>query len=479
MTSTPAADPYRSILILKSNPMALQSSEQFLRSRGWNIHSVTGLVEAVQILFGKKVGYFLICANHPQKKVKAFPRLLSQFQGLRVIAYTDIANVLNMTILQEMEVPHQILPPVSGPAIERMIYRIEKEVAQQKNAEDKAAQQKGFMDDLANISVWKQAAEKMTYYFNNDSDEAPPYMDLNPNEANNSFNGFGTETFSEYEERMRRQQAGMFIDKGEKKESGPSFIHFRKDEIPAKKNAKPPLQKSPPAFQEGVEHALKAAISPLADNNAIPAKKIEIIRDCICLNVESSYFRGYLVAAMGQNRRFDDEFIATVQNRLQEFLKGKNLETGDNNPLEITIRPVDFEGWAIEKAEFLRKTIHNGNEVAVAFFPVEKTIPNFGQSQALDMVSFDIEDLATDVPVTFDVYIYLPANNKYILYTPKGGTFLAHQKDRLKSKGVHKMHTKKSSTSDVTKYHIENNLNNSIQEFEEDEQNKRKKASSE
>jgi hypothetical protein len=54
--------------------------------------------------------------------------------------------------------------------------------------------------------------------------------------------------------------------------------------------------------------------------------------------------------------------------------------------------------------------------------------------------------------------------------------FLSSQKDRLKAKGIDKMHAKKDSADDIKKYHAENSLNNSIIDFENKNSSKKKKA---
>lgn len=132
MNDTIGTEPPKTILILKSNALTLQSAEQFLKSRGWAVMSTVSLTESVQFLFENKIDYFIICGNHPQKKVKQFPKLFKQFTELQFITYTDMANTPNIAILQEMGVPYQVLPPVSGPAIERVIFRIEKDSKQNK-----------------------------------------------------------------------------------------------------------------------------------------------------------------------------------------------------------------------------------------------------------------------------------------------------------------------------------------------------------
>jgi hypothetical protein len=546
MADTEEKEQPKNILILKSNPMALQSSEQFLRSRGWNVIPAIKLAEAIQALFQRPVDYFLICANHPQKKVRALPKILAQIGSVRVITYTDIANTLNMTILQEMGVPYQIIPPVSGPAIERTIIRMEKDLLNPKDPLKKVGTKESFSfaDSSATGSSMR---DQFRAFFANDNEDGSGNFDFAfMPQQEGQLEG---ESFAQYEERMKQQRGAAFVNNSplppkpgdpgfangihsngnqggpafanngstnenaggpafasnstnndpqrgpafasnhttNENQGGPAFAgndstntkatggfqFFNKEEKatgPAFTNRKQAVQ----AIRKGVEDALENSLRASDPNT--PVQKLDASENCICLSVDAGRFRGYLVAAMGKNRRFDDELLMTIQSRLLQFLQKEGVNMDGNETMEITIKPVDFESWAVDKADFLKKSIHDGNEVAMAFFPTEKTAPTLGESRAEDMMSLDIDELANDVVVPFDVYIHLPANDKYILYTPKGGTFMKTQKDRLKSKGIEKMHAKKEAASDIKKYHAENTLNNSIQDFESKVEESKKKA---
>jgi hypothetical protein len=539
MTDSVKTEEPKTILILKSNPISLQSSEQFLRSRGWNIISTVNLAETVKVLFQTKVDYLLICANHSQKKVRSLPNLILQFKQIRIITYTDIANTVNMSILKDMGINYQVLPPVSGPAIERMIFRIEKDLAQPKDSSRNLIP-KGFLDQPNSSITIKSVQERLSVYLSNDSDDAIPNLDSiiqgipessstgefafqtqgststgpyalteaspvaqdlasvtpgsqtpknvetptqpqqNPTSTNESDaeSSSRTESFADYEERMRKQSAGGFVDKDAQASTKSGKFAFR---APRGNSSGPnsiiPSSAALP-LKNGIEKAMDSSVSNTKLDSVL--NKIEKAQNCICLNVEADRFRGFLVAAMGKNRRFDDELLFNIQTKLYEFLRSQNVAISEDKPIEIKVKPVDFEGWALDQAEFLKKSIHNGNEVAMAFFPSDRTTPNFGESASTDMLTVDIDDLDTDAPVTFDVYIHLPANNRYILYTPKGGIFMGEQKERLKLKGVGKLHMKKESTPEIKKYHVENTLNKTIQKFEdkpeEKSEEKRKKA---
>jgi hypothetical protein len=203
------------------------------------------------------------------------------------------------------------------------------------------------------------------------------------------------------------------------------------------------------------------------DQPVFPEARLGQIDNCLCLSVEAGVLRGFLVAAMAPNRRFDIPLITRIQKKLLEYLRKEGLAVNSSDEhMEITIRPVYFEAWAVEKAEFLKKSVHQGSEIALAFFPVDRVKPNIGPSKSEDMISVDIDDLVDDTPVSFDVFIHFPVNNKYILYVPKGRTFNTAQKQRLKAKGVTQMHTNKDATSEVNRYHVQNTLNESIERLD-------------
>jgi hypothetical protein len=130
--------------------------------------------------------------------------------------------------------------------------------------------------------------------------------------------------------------------------------------------------------------------------------------------------------------------------------------------MNLKIKKVEFEDWAVEYADFLKKSVHNGEEIAMAFFPVTNVRAEVGESAAATMASVKLTELEGDKTVEFNMYVYLPSNKKYILYTPKGGKFYGNQKDRLVEKGVQEVHMLKSEVNDLSKYKAQNYLNNLI-----------------
>lgn len=487
----------KTILILKSNPLSLQSAEQFLRARDWTIVSTTNLTEAIHSLFTSKIDYFLVCANHPHKKVRVLPKVLAQLSTIRLITYTDIASTFNISLLNEMGVPYQIVPPVSGPSIERTIFRIEKEIQQSES--NKTGNKKDSAQ--SNTTIDEKLRDKFNFFLGpdaeefaqNDENKGPAFIrnDGSQNAGNAKTTGqspFGSPSNGEAEDPnsgtvfntssgspsggpsgtllpLAAKGRSAFTDGGGFPE-GPS--NSSGGEKAAFTHKKAFINRSPQEkrIEEGIETVLESTVDK--GEKLTPIKRIGSTQNCVCLSIASEALRGFLVAAMGHNRRFDDELLLHIQTRLVELFKQEGIPINEDEPLEVKVKQVDFEQWAIEKADFLKKSIHHGNEVALAFFKTEKLTPRFGKAESADMVTIEIEDLVTEAPVRFDVYVYLPTNDKYILYTPKGGIFLASQKERLKSKGIEKMHIKKEATTEAKRYHMENTLNSSISQFKKE-----------
>jgi hypothetical protein len=483
MSNEPAKEIKNSILILKSNPMALLNAEAFLISRGWEVFTTTDLHETIKIVLTKEPEYILLCANHPQKKIKNLPRILAQAVPIKVILYVDMASTINISLMNEMGFPNHILPPVSGPAIERAVFKFEKD--ENSKQIDKRRHAKSAMN---NFSFDKGGGKtdfelKLDQFLNSESDDTEINLTSMPSEAptdgyplENPEPEKKPETFAEYEERKRKervarmqQESTYAIDLKEK----PTQIVEPLNYTPEKNSD---LKNPNNAVIKGAQHALGSSVKHNSSKKEI--EKLEQSQNCVCIVIDSTRFGGYLIAALGKNRRFDDEFVKNIQTKLYDFLKAQGEKLDEESPLEITIKTVEFEDWALEQAEFLKKSVHNGDEVAMAFFPTEKTTPDVEQSAREDMLQININDLEGDIQLLFDLYIFLPANNRYVLYTPKGGTFLANQKDRLKGKGITHMHLKKDAINSAKTYAAQNYLNNKVEAFNENKEEKDKKKSS-
>lgn len=635
MSETPAVEIPKTMLILKSNATALAVVETFLRNRGWRIYSTANLKEALVQIVSNKPSYVLISVDHPNKKVRALPKLLAQAFPVACIAFAENQNSNSFKMLNESPTEYRVYPPVTGPAIERCVNKYLKD--QQTRATVASANDtfKGEKDANGNdmISVkgggngnieikgggdlsgdagklfaqllgeeggvtttatsnkvdnnqvfatpideddYKPTESNFVPSGNsgnkNQDNSLPSYLQAkgdNSGNAQGGANGFGqtyvqkgsagpggtvvpptgdnsgwgnaqgsnangnpfagqqggSQAGSNYSGQQggenganpqARQDnlggagngpqypgqpgaqgengwsggdatgAGGSASDGNKLGKGADGIpaeglgsrEYRRrqaasnwapmpedrDQVERIKEKRARSDANQTLIARGAQKSLEESV---VVRDGVVKEKAQDSTSAACIVVESEKFSGYLVAVMGKNRKIDQVFIDSVKSKLFKFLKENGEEVKEADGMDIKIKQVDFEPWALDYAEFLRKSVHEGNEVAMAFFPRRPIKAILEDSHHKDMAKIELGELAGDRQVEFDLYVYLPTNNKYVLYTPKGGVFYNKQMDRLKKQGVTHMHVQKDAVAAISKYKAQNYLNDMIEDHDQ------------
>ncbi len=307
----------RVILIVKSSPESLSAAESFLRNRNWVVFSVTEITAALRLVVEFKKMYVFVSVDHTDKKVRHLPRLLSDTYPITPVAFSESQTATSFAAIQEMGLKYNLSHPVSGPAIERMIFRIDKEV------------------------------------------------------------------------------------------------------VP-----KVPLQVVPTVTPAAVQ-----------ETNATAKMTFGFL--------ESPHFKGYVVGALPASASSGEDMLrARVRTKLQQFLTQNGVENASEASRLLRYTTMPPEDWAYEYGDFLAKSVQSADDVAMAFFQNPPRRLVFSESKSDTMTSFDLEHIKDDSVLPFDVYIYLPHNDKYILYTPQGRTFFGSQRKRLLDSGISEVHVK-------------------------------------
>ena len=192
--------------------------------------------------------------------------------------------------------------------------------------------------------------------------------------------------------------------------------------------------------------------------------KVEAVTRVTCLRVEALNLNGYFILVHGQNRSLDSSWTTRLKEHLNNYLISFDERASIDAANELTIEEVKFDEWTKAQADFIRQATHQDDELVLAFFkdPIQlKAIP----SSRKDHIELDLETLQGDSHVNFDIYIYLPQNTRFILYTPRGGTFYESQKENLNSKGIRSFHIHKQSLDEVRRYRAQKFIENSTAAF--------------
>ncbi len=585
----------KSLLIIKVSKTSLITAEQFLKNRDWSVISTISLKDALTYVVQHKPKFVMVCVDHPNKKIRTLPKLLSQAFPVCVITYAEQSTSQSYRLLMDSHSDYKVNPPVTGPAIERAVNKYirdqekaalaPKDVKPQQGAGNQSASpnsdgriqvkgaqgsdvitfkgEQGQTDGAFNLENMNKILGSMEEEEEGGDSSGPAYMPSSSGQSGSGIMGSGgvgsgpaysgnqgqspnTAQGAGYmpESSTENPKEGQLIDLTKQPQKDPSgrtaqATVYKEDEdlrtpmdpskapgmmggsagkknnngmsgglpeedsngnssfgqapgaIRAREIDESPLPvKNPEAFTQPIRGPrasidtesiiVKGSNQALEESVEIHDGKVkENLNDntnVACILIESTRFSGYLVTAMGKNRKIDNHFIKTIQERLFNFLKANGEDLSDKENMQMKIKKVDFEDWALEYAEFLRKSVHKGDEVAMAFFPRQDAAVQVKESASEEMGAVSINEIAPDKPVECNLYVYLPANNKYVLYTPKGGTFYGAQKDRLEKQGVKELHILKAEAQDMTKYKAQNYLNNLIDDFQNNQKNKNQKS---
>lgn len=583
-----ASEPQK-VVILKRTEKSLSGAEAYLRKRGWDVTSTTDVKKLLLLAVQTKPSFVLLAMDHQNTKVIGLPKVLAQVIQAYVIPFLETQSTASLNTVRNINPKYNIIPPISGPKIERLVNRIildvQREQSNSQNRGERAAENRdrahkeddlisirgqGSKSDFAYLDKGKRSSSSVVYNeedyekYNNFLPESgrpsieygglaahgdtEPTLDAIRDALKNyqgkdlppEYQRLDKETDAEYDKRLlalerkkyneRKQQeseenfwneleAGA-IEKAIERtgnpeeeeyndedaesalrdllENGytpPNFLQidpkhtpksnfqkvklqlskrkdFRRQKMESLKRTDMILKSGKSAKSEELRTIIEAGAQfaldevHLTSKNNLVDSEIQKTTRAACIEIESARFSGYLVAVMASTTKLDEEFINFVKGKLKEFLKSSGEEIKESENLDIKLQEVQFNEWALSQAEFLRRTVYDGKEVALAFFAAENKGKALGASKRDNMVSMGLDEIRGDHPVEFDLHIYLPTNDKYILYTAQGQIFGAEQKGRLVSRGIDKIHLPKTAIKDVKRYRVQNFLTDKIRSFQ-------------
>lgn len=431
----PRAESSKTMLILKAQTFSLAATEVFLRNRGWRLFVTTDVKEALLKLVEQKFSYVLLSVDHTNKKNPLLPQLIRHKFSTTVMCFAENPSTLSYNRLNAADSEYKIYAPVTGPAVERAITK--------------------YLRDLQTRSLMMikpEAAEALLYRQPHEEPRVESVGVFVKGKGRSRDFGsvhakghLGNEIHGRIRNDIRKDpeyQLRHFQQKKKRSDALDTII-ARGTQLSLLENVE---------FQDGfIEHPVENTV-----NSG-------------CIIVESERFSGYLVTAMGHNVTISDEFLAGVKKKLFKYLKENGEHLTESEAMDVKLKPVAFEPWALEYADFLRTSVHKGDEVAIAFFPRRPVYVTLENSVHKDMMTIHLKDLKGDREVNFDLYLYLETNKKLVLYTPQGGVFYQKQMDRLKHQGVTHMHIPKTATDAVAKYNAQNYLNDLVEAFDQSE----------
>ncbi len=497
-------DPKKLLIILKAKAASLQSAEAYLQNRNWEIFSTTEVKTAIPSILSCKASYVLLTVEHANSKVIRLGQIITQTLRIPVIFFAEGVSLQGQATLNELKNPYVIFPPVSGPSIERMILKIARDIETSADLKAQFTQSA----DLAN-----KAQEQLAQMFSGEPSNSMEFY----SHQKGSSGAFSVEqkgpgqNIHNVTEQKNVSSAHTLRQQSREGHDTHSYLNSQGVEVPeinapadpiviAKKVRSPGKNiivgldkgKSKDAEASGDSNnervgapgsVAKTIVLPGLGQGSTDSILIQGAHHAVervsqspdhaehmlglstklhCFFVESEKFRGYVLVAYSQNKDLEKKFKDDLRQTFLKFIKASGIAVQIKDSADISILEVDFEEWSLKESEFLVKSVHAGAEVAVTFFPADEDHVLIEPSADGKMLIVPLEEIEVDVPLDFDLFLYMPSNAKYFHYTKKNGKLSQAQKDRLINSQKGHFHVLAEAKEKVTKYRTTRFVNDKI-----------------
>ncbi len=421
------------ILILKAQPNSLKAVELFLRNRELNFFSTSEITQALTFLIQEKPQFFFVAADHPNRKIRSFLKIVSKAFDVSILGFTEFDNSSSIFALQELATKSVIYPPVSGPSIVRAITRIEKDI--EKRLEEEK-QEKASRFEYISSQVSEDSRQ--------DSEHSAAFLALQ-------------ELLNEVNKDEELDESSDYI-----------FIPSAQVELGAKEAFNDPLEG---LALKDIAKICQETIQIHRHDSAEKVEPVGMTSQLACLVIDTGELRGYLLVAFGAGRSMDENFMESLRSGFIKHLQIQGtVHEGRENfshlnrllPMQLKTKEVNFLDWAQSQAKFYLKTNHGENEVVAAFLPNDRIPYDFKKTNDGKMFQVEIDQIVSDQTLDFDLFVYLSANEKYVLYNKKGRTMSAEQKKRLLDRGVAHVHFLVEEMSNFYRYQAQDYVNSQI-----------------
>lgn len=454
--------------------------------REFHVFVETEIKEAVVKVFEKKTDFIFIAWDHSDKKIMMLPKLLEKSTASIIVPFINKNTKESVFRFGQCPLSPKLYPPISGPAIERLILKHSKEdadyltkVSQFKTA---AAAEEELLNIQNNLNALAATEETEVIEAPPTSPEAEeetisakfparPLMDMVlPEELEKLTQELEDRNFTlehEKEELSEEQLEAMktslteevadpltnILQSIENLEDEPIVEQGRTDSSTLKKT----FSSGPSEQQIKTEMLIEKSSTDFSRQNALFFKdegqeiKQRIPEETGEAAVENSLFQVYCFSIIANN--WCGYFVVSTKAKLDypsldlaftEWLKKQFPELGTITERDFfEFSQVDLHAVEeIEKMAEMNENLKAHNyDFRVSLFSVKPDDMKVEFNPEKSYIKIFTRDIPTDDPIGFNLFLHLPENQKYLLYSVKNKPLNDDQKLRLLNKNITQLYT--------------------------------------
>lgn len=218
------------------------------------------------------------------------------------------------------------------------------------------------------------------------------------------------------------------------------------------------------SFTESIKPEMFDVIETYADKTS-EQTDLSATTQIFVLVVQELEWTGYLTVA---SENYLDVASAQVilNNWIKQMIRIQQIDQPDNDQnglddatlFEVRVSKVDFADFCSYKSEFFKEVEYEGKKTMVGFFSFSPYQVINSIHESFDMLELSTEFLQPNKDLPFDVNLYLPENNRFILYLRPGSYLDDLQVLRLQTRNVKYIFSNVEYESAMLKYKAEFNI---------------------
>ncbi len=390
------------LLFFVSSPKQdLKAVSGFLSKRNFKVQTETDVRDALMKIIELQPDFVFLAWDHTDKKIVNLPVLIQQASAAAVVPFiTTNTNEAIIKFSSNCPLSPKLFPPMSGPAVERLVQKTSRDDI------DQAAKQEKIRSQLKTKEDLKILQQKMI-------------ADLD------------RETSRELEESFP-VKAGT--------------IESEAPLPPAQHTPPPPPQALKPqspgvVIQKGFRHSFdfgailqrnSATVSPGVTPARVPLR-------AYCISIFNNSWCGYFIVATKLQLGFSEikelfsEWIRSQVGFDDELKEEDFFEFDDIDQSRLSVMQ--------DYSEYTEKIDVHGFEVTISFFKVEPENMLVERNAENGYIKIKTSDIPIGQKLEFSLMIHLPENKKYLLYTLADSPLEPDQKERLLKNKIENLYT--------------------------------------
>lgn len=420
------------ILILCQDREAFEGVEVYMAHKGTYVQITQSTEKFLSHLKDFNPNYTIVSIDHEDPYVPDLIRKLNELNQPPVIPTTESQGIEKSAELDEFEIEHTFFPPISGKKLENILKFLETKKEKEVKSINYEREEKVHTEVTLNIERLEELKQ--------DYKEIKKELDKNSD--------------------VEILKKAINYELGED-DSTLSEVPDDSDELTDESQVKDPAEIS---YNIRATNVFSNALASISKSKVIDTpESLGSVKKFTAYSIVSESLKGYMFSIMEDFESVSETIAQTIDGRLVQALTEEIDGVFEIHRIKMDIEAFDFKHW-IESTEGAMSSFAVDDNVVTWGFVTNHSnsvefLPN---DEDEEMVGVDLSEIQPEQRIKNDLYLHMPKNGRFILYTRKDGHLLDDQFTKLKSCDVEKLHLKKEDISSFKDYKVEKDIRNMV-----------------